>query len=473
MFRILLSLLLVGSLYCVECAAQSENRLKLVIYPQAAPTAKSSIRLLPDGTDIIEGNAAVVLMRQPYNEEPYVNALMKDLNALLELQPGDPKLDKLFSFYPFEEGIRRAARMRDANWEYPLHEVPLDSIYLQELPRLGISIVGQGLYLRIGWQIHAREYGQALENIKAQLACARHIGQTPFLAVQSIENVSCKLAMKRLEMWCTSKDTANLYWALSMLPEPLIDTRLSWDWEAKLVPNSLTSLAKPNWLERGSSDWKGVAKSFSKLMVDQMERPMSKNDAFKLQEKLEAISKIELVSKYGFDEESLTKMSGEELAMRWVIKDIESVNSDILAYVSMEPKYAIPKLMDIEQRIATQKAELGLPRTLHIENVLHFYLLPYNITRHVRELQIVESIRHHLTTHSGKLPNSLDELELPAPMDPLTNKSFEYEVKDEIAILKTPDMGLRDSATVQSLGIVGMEQHIKAISREYEISVAH
>ncbi|MFM7929734.1 MAG: hypothetical protein ACKO9Q_18675, partial [Pirellula sp.] len=50
--------------------------------------------------------------------------------------------------------------------------------------------------------------------------------------------------------------------------------------------------------------------------------------------------------------------------------------------------------------------------------------------------QTVEAIRHHLATHDNKLPATLEELELPAPHDPLTNGSFEYLLHNAGATLK-------------------------------------
>jgi hypothetical protein len=50
--------------------------------------------------------------------------------------------------------------------------------------------------------------------------------------------------------------------------------------------------------------------------------------------------------------------------------------------------------------------------------------------------QTVEAIRHHLATHDNRLPATLDELELPAPHDPLTNVPFEYAIHAAGATLK-------------------------------------
>ena len=50
--------------------------------------------------------------------------------------------------------------------------------------------------------------------------------------------------------------------------------------------------------------------------------------------------------------------------------------------------------------------------------------------------QTIEAIRNHLATHDNKLPATLEELELPAPHDPLTNGPFEYAIHPAGATLK-------------------------------------
>jgi len=51
-------------------------------------------------------------------------------------------------------------------------------------------------------------------------------------------------------------------------------------------------------------------------------------------------------------------------------------------------------------------------------------------------LQTVEAIRHHLAKHDRQLPNSLNELELPAPNDPGTGQPFQYVRHREGATLR-------------------------------------
>jgi hypothetical protein len=52
----------------------------------------------------------------------------------------------------------------------------------------------------------------------------------------------------------------------------------------------------------------------------------------------------------------------------------------------------------------------------------------------INVLMAIESIRNHLAT-KGKLPATLDELELPVRNNPFTGKPIEYELKGKTAVL--------------------------------------
>ena len=50
--------------------------------------------------------------------------------------------------------------------------------------------------------------------------------------------------------------------------------------------------------------------------------------------------------------------------------------------------------------------------------------------------QTVEALRMTAAGNGGELPDSLDQLNVPAPIDPVTNRPFEYELNEGIATLK-------------------------------------
>jgi hypothetical protein len=57
--------------------------------------------------------------------------------------------------------------------------------------------------------------------------------------------------------------------------------------------------------------------------------------------------------------------------------------------------------------------------------------------RYVRLMRTIEAIRDYAARHDGRLPERLEQItDLPLPIDPVTGKPFDYEVKGEIAILQ-------------------------------------
>ena len=62
-------------------------------------------------------------------------------------------------------------------------------------------------------------------------------------------------------------------------------------------------------------------------------------------------------------------------------------------------------------------------------------------------LQIVEALRDHAAHHDGVLPATLDQMALPAPVDPMTNQPFGYQVSGSTATItggRPEGVALRD-----------------------------
>ena len=81
----------------------------------------------------------------------------------------------------------------------------------------------------------------------------------------------------------------------------------------------------------------------------------------------------------------------------------------------------------------------GTKRDFH--NATSLYVTAWSLKRKIQTLRIIEAVRHHLATHDGRLPASLDELEdVSIPVDPLTDQPFGWKVDGKTAMLKTPQL---------------------------------
>ena len=100
-----------------------------------------------------------------------------------------------------------------------------------------------------------------------------------------------------------------------------------------------------------------------------------------------------------------------------------------MAWALLDFHEAIPKLLELrlkhEHELADElpvKLVCGPPFGHSIGFVTSAALLQ----QHIDLIRTIESIRDWSAKNGGKLPNTLQELDLPAPVDCILNKSFAY-----------------------------------------------
>src|SRR5262249_33763944 len=81
------------------------------------------------------------------------------------------------------------------------------------------------------------------------------------------------------------------------------------------------------------------------------------------------------------------------------------------------------------------KLKNATPFLMFVPGVLKVKQAQTRLDQYFGYLRIMEAIRLHAHTSSGGLPSSLDETNLPLPVDPVTGKAYEYTVKDGVATL--------------------------------------
>jgi hypothetical protein len=88
--------------------------------------------------------------------------------------------------------------------------------------------------------------------------------------------------------------------------------------------------------------------------------------------------------------------------------------------------------------VAQQKKDM-LPLFSLIPPAAKVFNAHARLARKIAALRCLEAIRIHAKDNNGKPPAKLDDISLvPVPLDPMTGKSFEYHVKDQIITLYAP-----------------------------------
>ncbi len=414
--------------------AEVNDAIRMAIHPEPAPDRANEYRLLPSDSELNDGNAAVVILRITYEQQKFMNDVVPKMRELLELDYDDPRIFAEFPFNSFYRQLARAAYIRDADWNYPLREQPMWEILLPDAQSMR-TFVDRGLRLHCGTLIAQGQLDEARQCLLVQLACARHLARTPLLVNRLIAESACSSAIDRTEVLISQPKSPNLYWALAMLPDSIVDTSKSLQWEASGLELSIPSLGgKFGYPPIGHEDWNEIVNTFSSLMVQEMGRGMTVLEGAALQAKLLAIAHKELEESGKYDKATRDKMLPNELVMRWVLMVNDNVNGEIEAAFSLPPPLAIPRLQRLEARIQRLVKDTGAPATPFMQSILPLYFSLHSFDRSVKQLQVVEAIRDH-ASRTGKLPEKLTDTQLPCPKDPLTEKPFQYRVSNTQAFL--------------------------------------
>lgn len=105
-----------------------------------------------------------------------------------------------------------------------------------------------------------------------------------------------------------------------------------------------------------------------------------------------------------------------------------------------------PSLVDIDKQFQYEADNLSFLQRLWSKRTKKQILDPVQArvrfmqkrtNREMAALQTVEALRHYASTHRGRFPQTLAELDLPVPDDPTTGKPFVYRLEQGTAIIES------------------------------------
>ncbi|XZE54319.1 hypothetical protein SH139x_000276 [Planctomycetaceae bacterium SH139] len=352
------------------------------------------------------------------------------LHEYAELEISDPKLNELW-YDGLAREIIRAGSMSFADWEYPLYSERPYGVLLPDMQSQR-QLVGHGMTAWIKQRMATNEIEQALQGIRAQIACGKHGAATPVLVCQLIGMSLANSGFDSLELAMQRDDSPNLYWSLAVLPPTLQDLGETVRWELWAAP---TRVDEP-LPAIGSDAWLDIANEFSEIANEWMGQQYTKQEAETLKNKLEQLAKTDLLEKLNFTEEDIASMSTEERIMRWLYLEYCSFRAHVEPLAHQKPKEVIAAKLKVEARNANLLEKTGAKQSPLPIILPQGILACRNFERRVKFLQTIEALRDYTNKHDGNFPASLESLELTAPNDPFTEQPFEYELTESGANLR-------------------------------------
>ncbi|NIO61572.1 MAG: hypothetical protein GTO35_02905 [Gammaproteobacteria bacterium] len=405
--------------------------------PAAEPVPAMSYRLLPRYLDQKTGNAALLYYSAaalcPDSDPRDPEDIQKKIGDWRDL-PVD-QLDRkevdeaLSSFSNCFHQIKLAAQRNYCQWEMPLE----DGFALQ-LPHLATfrrMIFAMQLQIRL--KIADGEIDQALEMLQQGLYMGRGIAQGPTVIQDLVGIAITAILFKEVEGLMQMPDSPNLYWALTALPDPMIDMHSSLEYEREMLfiefpqlQNLESEVLSPAQVLAIISDFMNKVQTLSGGMGDVPFKGLLPVGWVMLHY---SDAKEFLVRK-GFSQQRIEAMPAAQAVLAYQKLEYQELLDNMFKWFELPYSQAQPHLKKGEQRlndhISTKGIKVNLFCTL-LPALSRIAFLQARLDRNIALLRTVEAIRMFAADHSGQLPGSLAEITaVPIPADPVTGKDFIY-----------------------------------------------
>lgn len=434
-----------------EKAANEEPQL-IRLAPQSSKPVTRDLEwsLLPDPLDQVSGNAAPMWMRagtaaravrhkwtdaeykwSNRDDTPLKSLPRKEVKAVLDKHAMALRL-----------GEQAALRLR-CDWDNPpitvqtLGDLPMDDI---QMNREVIHLYN--LRMRLG--LAEGDFAAVHKDLRTGLTLSRHLGESEFLIQELVAIAIGTIMLSRIEEWIQEPGSPNLYWALTELPRPFVDTRRSMRSEMNTIYRSFPMLRELKARKLTTSEAQALVEKFfttvARLSGEEGAEWKLKLGTTALALKYYPAAKAALLAR-GRSEKEVEAIPALQAVALFHLEELDRARDEFIKWLAVPPSQGFEKLQQVEQAERAKAKEIG--------NVLLGMLMPAMIKtyyaqvrteRLVASLRAAEALRMHVA-RVGQPPAKWSDITVvPLPIDPFTGKGFDewYVFKDGKAVLNVP-----------------------------------
>ncbi|WP_010587075.1 hypothetical protein [Schlesneria paludicola] len=300
------------------------------------------------------------------------------------------------------------------------------------------------------------DYDEAFRVIQMSFQLGRDVSQCPFIITGLIGTAIAVETQVVLMEIIAQPGSPNLYWALAMVPMPLIDVRPGVENELNLALKF--PLVREADRPHTSQEWKDLFGQSIELVrqlranpakeggeTETLENPASWNSLDLLKPEFARV-KEELV-RLGLTADQISAMPVLQLIAAHESRLVRCKRDETLKLIRL-PFHQAAQLLERIEKPGSQDGESN--RLSDFKEVVPLYdsLRPFvgqalhasiRLDCRLARLQVVEALRLHATANRRKFPESLAEVTLvPIPLNPITGKPITYSLDGETAVLEFP-----------------------------------
>jgi hypothetical protein len=341
-----------------------------------------------------------------------------------------------------------AARLDKPDWQILL-KLKTDGIGLL-LPDLQqMRVLASSLKVRFRAEVALGRFDDAVRTAKTMFALSRHLGEHPTLIGQLVGFAVAFVAIEPLEEMLEQPGCPNLYWALTNLPNPLVDFAKGGEGErVSILQGELRDL--DDKVAMSADQIARFIAHVDKILADG--KPVKKGEGTRAwldarnrdAEKL-AAARRRLVES-GLPEERLLRFSPDQVLLLDERREY-MVRLDDLLKLSTLPIWQAELLSPPPPAPTKAGQPCSLFADPFVPAVHKIRRAQGRLVQRIALLRHVEALRLYAADHNGALPAKLSDIPVPLPDDPFTGKPFRYQVQGNTAHLRgTPPRGMEQFA---------------------------
>ena len=413
--------------------------LDMTVSAKAAPVPALAYRFYPSNADRKEGNAVPMYLRlaNERGDARRKEVVMKpdEWNKL----PLDrlPLADVRIFLDGYRYNLRQlhlGARRKSAEWNYSLDAGDPIGILLPDMQEMRWQ--GPILALEARLAIAEGRHADAIRALEAGFSFSQQISEGPFLICSLVGLARASHFADCVAELSQRPDAPNLYWALSVIPRPLIDLRKGNEFEQHLLELQFPDLGDTN-RPRAAAEWDAILRRVRTEMQrlskgDPNVKPVKVGNA--ATDPAGKSPDLPAARKYLLETVEMTAatvdaMPPAEVLVRYLTHYYRELRDEAFKAAYLPFVQGRPLALEAEKRLKavpdTQAAELA---RMFLPAILKVQLADVRTERKLAALRAIEALRMH-AARTGKLPAKLDEVKIvPVPNDPGTGTPFEYEL---------------------------------------------
>jgi hypothetical protein len=295
----------------------------------------------------------------------------------------------------------------------------------------------KAMQLQIRLHIADGQTDQAMAKLQQGIQMGRDIAEGPTI-IQDLVGVAITALMTgQVEELIQRPYAPNLYWALTALPDPMIDMYSALEYEREalftefpqlrdledkvLMPEQASQIVS-DFMEKISGLGGGVADVPFQGLLPLGWVMMHYSDA-----------KIFLAGR-GYSQQRIEAMPAPQAVLIYQKQQYLEISDSMFKWFALAYHQSRPHLEHAQKRIFEQQRDKGVKAnlfTILLPALNRVAFLQTRLDRHIALLRTVEAIRMYAADHSRQLPGSLDDINaVPIPFDPVTGEDFIYSRTD-------------------------------------------